>query len=314
MRMTKLVDANDESNSNLRSSDLRSSLKDNERYEHYLYLSRIAPLVIFLAVFFLAPFLILFAYSFGHSTIFNLSFGTSLESWKIVLTDSFYRNLLLRSVSNGIIVGVLSIVLAFPFAYAITLGPLKKYAEYFLFAILISLFSAYVVRIYAWRTLLGRTGLLNHVLNIIGVGPLDFLLFNRFAVVVTLINVLLPLAILPIYSALSQVDYGLIEAARDAGAGPLRSLLSITLPLSSRGINAGFALCFLIAAGDYVTPQFVGGINGQMLGNVIVDQFGVAFNWPLGSALAFFLVGTMGLVIGIWLFAMHLMHIRGPLE
>ena len=86
----------------------------------------------------------------------------------------------------------------------------------------------------------------------------------------------------------------------------------MTIPLASRGINAAFALCFLIAAGDYVTPQFVGGIDGQMLGNVIAEQFGTAFNWPLGSALAFMLVGAMALVIGAWLLLMRLLGFRGP--
>ena len=110
----------------------------------------------------------------------------------------------------------------------------------------------------------------------------------------TLVNVLVPMAVLPIYSSLAQVDPALVEAARDAGAGSIRTLTAVTIPLASRGVNAAFALCFLIAAGDYVTPQFVGGHDGQMLGNVIAEQFGTAFNWPLGSALAFMLVARDG--------------------
>jgi spermidine/putrescine transport system permease protein len=274
------------------------------------YLIRLCPLVVFLAVFFITPFVILFLYSFGHSSIVTLSFGANGENWSAVLTDDFYRRLLVRSVVTGVIVGVASVVFAFPFAYAITIGPLRRHAEFFLFAVLITLFSAYVVRIYAWRTLLGRNGIINGTFDAVGLGPYDFLLFNQPAVVLTLVNVLIPMAVLPIYSALAQVDPALIEAARDAGAGSIRTLTAVTIPLASRGINAAFALCFLIAAGDYVTPQFVGGIDGQMLGNVIAEQFGTAFNWPLGSALAFLLVGVMALVIGVWLLLMRLFGFR----
>ena len=131
--------------------------------------------------------------------------------------------------------------------------------------------------------------------------------------VLTLVNVLVPLAVLPIYSALAQVDPALMKPPATR-RGRVRTLSSVTIPLASRGVNAGFALCFLIAAGDYVTPQFVGGIDGQMLGNVIADQFGMSFNWPLGSALAFMLVAAMGSACSRWwLFAMRLLHIRGPL-
>ena len=179
---------------------------------------------IFLAVFFLTPFVILFLYSFGRSSIVSLSFGTNLDNWSTVLTDEFYRRLLVRSVVTGVIVGVLSVILAFPFAYAISLGPLRRHAELFLFAVLVSLFSAYVVRIYAWRTLLGRNGIINETFGVVGLGPYDFLLFNQPAVVLTLVNVLVPMAVLPIYSSLAQVDPALIEAARDAGAGSLHTL------------------------------------------------------------------------------------------
>ncbi|MBI5090302.1 MAG: ABC transporter permease [Actinobacteria bacterium] len=277
-------------------------------------MARLTPLAVFLTIFFVAPFVVLFLYSFGSSTIFELKFGTSGANWSSALTDSFYRTLLVRSLVTGLVVGVVSVALAFPFAYAITLGPLRRHSEFFLFAVLVSLFSAYVVRIYAWRTLLGKSGLINEALGTVGLGPYDWLLFNRQAVVVTLVNVLIPMAVLPIYSALAQVDPALIEAARDSGAGTLRTLYSVTLPLASRGLNASFALCFLIAAGDYVTPQFVGGIDAQMLGNVIAEQFGVAFNWPLGSALAFMLVASMGVVVALWLGLMRLLGFRGPLR
>jgi ABC-type spermidine/putrescine transport system permease subunit I len=117
---------------------------------------------------------------------------------------------------------------------------------------------------------------------------------------VTLVNVLVPLAVLPLYSSLANVDRDNLEAARVLGASPVRTFWTVTLPLSIRGVQAAFAVCFIIAAGDYVTPQLVGGPSGQMIGNVISDQFGLSFNWPLGSALAFLLVAAMG--VTVWCF------------
>ena len=135
--------------------------------------------------------------------------------------------------------------------------------------------------------------------------------FSRPAVILTLVNVLLPLAVLPMYSALHQVDPTLLEAARDQGATPRQALQKVVLPLSERGITAGFALCFVLAAGDYVTPQFVGGVDGQQIGNVIADNFGVAFNWPLGAALSFILILFMGAVVALWIAVPTLFGLRG---
>jgi spermidine/putrescine transport system permease protein len=259
---------------------------------------RIAPAAGFVLVFLVVPLGILFAYSFGRSTFVDLEFGTSLDNYRSALESTLYRTLILRSIKVGLLVGAISVVLAYPLAFAITLGPLRRHGETILFLVLLSLFSAYIVRVYAWRTLLGENGAINSALRSIGFGGgLDFLIYNQFAVVLTLVNVLVPMAVLPLYSALAGVDRNVLEAAEDLGASKTRVFLRITLPMSIRGVQAAFALCFIIAAGDYVTPQLVGGARAQMLGNSIASQFGVAFDWPLGSALAFTLVLTLALVL-----------------
>jgi spermidine/putrescine transport system permease protein len=269
------------------------------------------PLALFTLTFFLVPLGALFAYSLGTSTAISISFGHNLENYSKALTDPFYLRLTGRALANGAMVGLISVALAYPFAYAITLGPLRRKGEAFLLLVLISLFASYVVRVYAWRTLLGSEGIINGALSYVGIGPLTFLLFSRTAVVLTLVNVLVPLAVLPIYSSLVQVDRSLLEAARDQGAGPLRSVVRVALPLSTRGLNAAFALCFIIAAGDYVTPQLVGGTSGQQIGNVIADQFGVSFNWPLGAALSFVLLLFAGIVVTMWVAGWRLAGFRG---
>lgn len=272
---------------------------------------RISPAAAFVLAFLVIPLGVLFAYSFGHSTFLSLQFGTSLDSYRRGLDSGLYRTLIWRSVSVGFVVGVLSVALAYPLAFAITLGPLRRKGETVLFLVLLSLFSAYIVRVYAWRTLLGDNGAINSALRSLGLGDgLHFLIYNRFAVVLTLVNVLVPMAVLPLYSSLASVDRSALEAAQDLGASKARTFFKVTLPLSIRGVQGAFALCFIIAAGDYVTPQLVGGTNAQMLGNSIASQFGVTFDWPLGSALAFLLVLAFALVLGLVVVACRVLGLK----
>ena len=166
----------------------------------------------------------------------------------------------------------------------------ERRARLILQLILLSLFSGYLVRIYAWRTILGKQGLLNAMLQWVGLTeqPLAFLIYSNFAVVVTLTGLLLPLAVLPIYSAMCNVSRDHIEAARDLGSSSCHLIRTILLPMVLPGVRAGFAFTFFLAAGDFVTPALVGGAQSLMIGNVIADQFrGVGSNWPLGAALAF---------------------------
>jgi spermidine/putrescine transport system permease protein len=130
--------------------------------------------------------------------------------------------------------------------------------------------------------------------------PLRFLIFSQFAVVVTLVNFLLPFGVLPLYGAMQNVPRETMEAARDLGGGPVAVFRTILLPLTSTGIRIAFAFAFVLASGDYVTPALVGGTNGLLIGNAISDQFTIQFDWPLGAALA---ITTLLIVLGVyWIF------------
>ena len=254
----------------------------------------------------------LFAYSFGSSSLLGLKFGTSLDNYDEVVSEYLFGSVYVRTLLIAASVAALSVAIAMPFAYAITLGPLRFRGELLLFLVLCSLFSAYIVRVYAWRTLLGREGAINSALAGLGLidRPLEFLLYNRFALMLALVNVLVPLAVLPLYSAFAGIDKQVIEASRSLGASPLAAFRHVTLPLASRGVIAGFVLCFVIAAGDYVTPQLVGGPRGLLVGNLIVSRFGLSFDWPTGSALAFTLILAMVLVIGLVVVLARLLGLR----
>ena len=185
---------------------------------------------------------------------------------------------------------------------------LERRAQLILQLVLISLFSGYIVRIYAWRTILGKQGLLNSGLKWLGLidQPLEFLIYSNLATVITLSGLLLPLAVLPIYSAMANISREHLEAARDLGSSRWRLIRTILVPMAMPGIRTAFAFTFLLAAGDFVTPALVGGTQGIMIGNVIADQFrGIGSNWPLGAALAFV---TMVAVLLVYFIVLRLIQ------
>jgi spermidine/putrescine transport system permease protein len=263
----------------------------------------VAPAGLFMAAFFVIPCGVLFAYSFGHTSYVDITFGTSPASYLKVMSTPLFREIILRSLWTGACVGLASVVLAFPLAYAITLGPLRRVGTFILLMVIVSLFTAYIVRIYAWRALLGRNGVISQVLTSVGLtnAPLETFSFSKAAVIVTLTSILVPVAVLPLTSALLGVSPQCIEAARSLGTTAFGALVRITIPLASRGIISAFALTFVVAAGDFITPQLLGGPQAQLAGNAIVGRFGLSFDWPLGSAIAFTLVAAMGL--SLWAFA-----------
>jgi spermidine/putrescine transport system permease protein len=261
----------------------------------------VAPAGLFMALFFVIPCGVLFAYSFGHTSYVDITFGTSPDSYLRVVSTPLFREVILRSLLTGGCVGLASVVLAFPLAYAITLGPLRRAGTLILLLVIVSLFTAYIVRIYAWRALLGRNGVISQMLTGVGLtnAPLEAFSFSKAAVIVTLTSILVPVAVLPLTAALSGVSPQCIEAARSLGATAFGALVRITIPLASRGIISAFALTFVVAAGDFVTPQLLGGPQAQLAGNAIVGRFGLSFDWPLGSAIAFTLVVAMGLSLWV---------------
>ncbi len=273
----------------------------------------VSPACLMVGVFFLAPMVVLFLYSLGHSSIYALTFGHTINNYKHVLDTG-------RPADAGVAFDVdgarspASAASCWP-TRSCTRSPsgrLRRYNHQALFLVLLSLFAAYIVRIYAWRTILGRDGIINQALTSIGVidHPLDILLYSRTAVILTLINVTMPLAILPLYAALQGVDGELISAAQSLGATPRRAFRQVTLPLSARGIRVGFALCCIGAAGDYVTPQLVGDPPSQLAGNAIADQFGVNFDWATGGALAFTLVLAVAACVLTMFFVLNRAGVR----
>jgi spermidine/putrescine transport system permease protein len=261
---------------------------------------QLAPATVYFAALFLGPLAILIAYSFWRTENYQFIPSFSLENYREVLTSPVYQPYFERTLLLALLVAVLVLVIAYPFAYALTfVFPRRAQVLYFL--VLVSLFGGFLVRVYSWRTMLGDQGLINQVLMSIGLihEPVKAFLNSGYAIVIVLVNFLLPLGVLPIYNAMQNVPSGLIEASRDLGGGRLTTLRRVLLPLTMRGVAAAFAFTFIATAAEWVTPQLVGGTHDQFVGNAIQYQFGTAINWPLGAALALTLIVAVVVIVGI---------------
>jgi spermidine/putrescine transport system permease protein len=245
-----------------------------------------APPLVWVAVFLLAPYAFLFCYSFwtvSQQTIFH---HWNLGNYRQLLQNSMYSTVLFRSVRIAGSVTALSLLLSFPLAYYLSFHSRRKELLYQL--VIIPLWVSYLVRAYAWKTILGSDGVLNTLLQYVGVTqqPVEFLLYSPFAVVLTLTHIYTPFTFLPIYASMEHIPRHLVEAAQDLGAGPVRTFWTVIFPLSLPGALAGATFAFVLSLGDFLAPLLIGGPSGIMISNVVVSLFGAAYNWPLGAAIS----------------------------
>ncbi|MGB7243135.1 MAG: ABC transporter permease [Sulfitobacter sp.] len=254
------------------------------------------PATTYVGLLVVVPLGILVAYSFWTQTYVSVDKTLTWANYLEALTDPLVRYLLTQSIAIAGLVTLATVALAYPIAYFIAFRATRK--SLWLLLITIPFWSSYLLRVFSWKLILGFNGVLNSAL--IGLGfieePLSFLLYNEFAVVLTLAHAWAPFAILPLYVSLQKVDRSLLEAATDLGSGPVRSFLRVTLPLTIPGIIAASLIIFIPTVGDYVTPALVGGSDGKMIANLIQVQFGAANNWPLGATLSLVSMLVVGLV------------------
>ena len=272
-----------------------------ERLERLLPLPAF-PLAFYLLVLLLGPLIALAVTSTWTADLFSVSRDPTPKNYLLLLERPLYVKLILKSFRIGLTVALVTLPISFVAACALTFA-VARWRAAVLALFMVSMLSSYLVRIYAWKAILGPSGVINLVLIWSGIidEPLSFLLYGNFAIVVTLVHILTPLAMLPIYAALQNVDHQVLEASRDLGAAPLYTLFNVLIPLVMPGLGAAFLLCFVLASADYVTPQLVGGPDGVMIGRVIADQFGFSGNAPLGAALAITLLAGFALAFALML-------------
>lgn len=255
-----------------------------------------APATLYVGLLVAAPLVILGAYSLWTQTYVDLDRTPTLANYREAFTDPLVRHLMIRSILISAAVTVVTVALAYPIAYFVALKAKKK--TLWLLLITIPFWSSYLLRVFAWKLILGFNGVMNSALLALGLidEPLTFLLYNEFAVVLTLAHAWAPFAILPIFVSIQKIDPSLLEAATDLGSSKLESFLRVTLPLTTQGIIAACLIIFIPTVGDYVTPSLVGGSDGKMIANLIQVQFGAANNWPLGATLSLLAMMSVGFV------------------
>jgi len=260
------------------------------------------PPYVWLGLFFVLPLVLIVAISFRPETgpiNFDDPWALSLVQYQRVWETASYVRLLGVSIVMALVVAGAATLLAYPVAYFLAFRARDR-AVFYLVLLLIPFAASYLLKIMAWRLMLGQEGAINSFLQYIGLTaePLDLLLYSRAAVIIALVYVWIPFAALPIYAAMQRINRGHLEAAADLGAGPWSRFWRITVPLSLPGALAAFFMVFIPTVGEYVTPSLVGGTEGFMYGNLIQDFFTSAANWAQGSALSvIMLVVTLVLVV-----------------
>ena len=263
----------------------------------------LAPTLVVMGLALAAPLALMAITSLKNQSGITFAQGWTLTQYADVLGRASYRSLFLRSVLISSAVTAVTVALAYPMAYFVAFHARRKFV--WLVALTIPFWTSYLLRVFAWKIILGFNGVINsglmrlHLID----QPLEFLLYNPFAVVVTLAHAWAAFAILPIYVSLEKIDRSLLEAASDLGDSAMRRFLRITLPLSMPGVIGAAILIFVPTTGDFVTPQLVGGTKGTMIANLIEVQFNAAGNWPLGAALSLVSMAMVGVIAGLFVAA-----------
>jgi spermidine/putrescine transport system permease protein len=264
----------------------------------------LAPPLAWLGVFFVVPIAIVAAYSFDVYSLDPGPHGFTTDAWHAFLHSSVYLSLFWKSVKMSLTVSAVVVCLAYPLAYYLALSGTKR--KYVLLLLLIAPFlTSYLLRVLAWKVILGSNGVINTFLFWTGIRspdhPLSQLLYSRFAVMLVLAYIWLPFVALPIFVSLENLDRHLLEAASDLGATRLRAFWNVTLPLSAPGVIAAFLFVFIPTVGEFVTPSLVGGTSGYMYGNQITDLFSSGFpDWQTGSVLSLFLLAVVGVLVAVF--------------
>jgi spermidine/putrescine transport system permease protein len=259
--------------------------------------------------FLLVPYAILLGYSFWSvSSIQTIIHSWNLQNYLELARNSLYRDVLFRSMRIAAAVTFFALLLGYPLAYFLSFHATKR-KDLLYQLVIIPLWASYLVRGYAWKTILGTDGVLNGVLHFthatdlltglqhminqhvtashqVALVPLPFLLYSPFAVVLVLTHIYTPFVILPIYASLEHIPRNLLEASGDLGSSPWSTFRRVILPLSLPGVIAGATFAFVLTLGDFLAPLLVGGSSGIMISNIVVGLFGAAYNWPLGAAIA----------------------------
>src|SRR6202048_1575493 len=246
------------------------------------------PPLLWVGLFLLLPYALMLAHSFWVVRDGFMVHQWNLQNYRALATNPVYGQVLLRSMRIAASVTLCALLLGYPLAYYLSFHAAKRKELLYQLAI-IPLWASYLVRGYAWKTILGTDGVLNGFLQYAHITqhPVQFFLYSPFAVVLTLTHIYTPFTFLPIYASLEHIPRNLVEASHDLGASPFQTFWRVIFPLSIPGVLAGATFAFVLSLGDFLAPLLLGGPSGIMISNIVVSLFGAAYNWPLGAAISF---------------------------
>jgi spermidine/putrescine transport system permease protein len=245
------------------------------------------PPLLWVGLFLLLPYALMFAHSFWLVRDGVIVHQWNLQNYAKLLHNPVYAEVLFRTARIAASVTVLSLLLGYPLAYYMSFhAGVRKDLLYQL--VIVPLWVSYLVRGYAWKTILGSDGVLNGFLQYVHITkePVSFFLYSPFAVILMLTHIYTPFVFLPLYASLEHIPRNLIEASHDLGASPRATFLRVILPLSLPGLIAGATFAFVLTLGDFLGPMLVGGPSSIMIANIVQSLFGTAYDWPLGAAIA----------------------------
>lgn len=248
-------------------------------------------------LFIVLPLLLVVFISFNGEEVMSLeSYRFSLEQYERFFQPMYLR-IMWRSVNLAVVSTVVCLLLGYPAAYSISrMKP--KTASTMILLFVIPMWMNFLLRTYAWITLLGRNGVINRLLGFIGLGPFD-MMYNQGSILMGMIYNFLPFMVLPIYTILQKMDLSLIEAAKDLGANSRETFLKVIFPLSLPGVYSGILMCFIPALSTFVISSLLGGNKYYLVGNIIEQQFRLTGNWPFGAAIAVVLIVILLLMLFI---------------
>lgn len=245
------------------------------------------PPLLWVGLFLLLPYALMFAHSFWLVRDGVIVHQWNLQNYAKLLHNPVYGEVLFRTARIAASVTMLSLLLGYPLAYYMSFhAVVRKDLLYQL--VIVPLWVSYLVRGYAWKTILGSDGVLNGFLQYLHITkePVGFFLYSPFAVILTLTHIYTPFVFLPLYASLEHIPRNLIEASHDLGASPRVTFFRVIVPLSLPGLIAGATFAFVLTLGDFLGPMLVGGPSSIMIANIVQSLFGTAYDWPLGAAIA----------------------------
>jgi spermidine/putrescine transport system permease protein len=245
------------------------------------------PPILWVGVFLLLPYAIMFAHSFWLVRDGFIVHQWNLQNYAKLFQHPVYLEVLFRTMRIAAGVTLLSLALGYPLAYYMSFcAGVRKELLYQL--VIVPLWVSYLVRGYAWKTILGSDGVLNGSLQYLHITkePVAYFLYSPFAVVLVLTHIYTPFVFLPLYASLEHIPRNLVEASDDLGASPRATFFRVILPLSLPGLLAGATFAFVLSLGDFLAPLLVGGPSSIMIANIVQSLFGTAYDWPLGAAIS----------------------------